>query len=47
MEVVFDPAMPTHSGGLGMLAGDNLHSGADLGVRMVAVSLLHRKGDFA
>ncbi len=46
MEVALDPAMPTYSGGLGMLAGDTLRSAADLGVRMVAVSLLHRKGYF-
>ncbi|MGA2072708.1 MAG: alpha-glucan family phosphorylase [Terriglobia bacterium] len=47
MEVALDPTMPTYSGGLGMLAGDTLRSAADLGVRMVAVSLLHRKGYFA
>ena len=47
MEVALDPAMPTYSGGLGVLAGDTLRSAADLGVRMVAVSLLHRKGYFA
>ena len=39
--------MPTYSGGLGVLAGDTLRSAADLGVRMVAVSLLYRKGYFA
>ena len=47
MEVALDPAMPTYSGGLGVLAGDTLRSAADLGVRVVAVSLLHRKGYFA
>jgi len=47
MEVALDPAMPIYSGGLGMLAGDTLRSAADLGVRVVAVSLLHRKGYFA
>ena len=41
MEIALDPAMPTYSGGLGMLAGDTLRSTADLGVRMVAVTLLH------
>jgi starch phosphorylase len=46
MEIALDPAMPTYSGGLGILAGDTLRSAADLGVRMVAVSLLHRKGYF-
>jgi len=46
MEVALNPAMPTYSGGLGILAGDTLRSAADLGVPMVAVSLLHRKGYF-
>ncbi len=38
--------IPTYSGGLGMLAGDTLRSAADLGVPMVGVSLLYRKGYF-
>lgn len=46
MEVALDPAIPTYSGGLGILAGDTLRSAADLGVRMAAVSLIHRKGYF-
>lgn len=46
MEIAVNPAMPTYSGGLGILAGDTLRSAADLGVRMVAVTLLHRKGYF-
>jgi starch phosphorylase len=46
MEIALNPAMPTYSGGLGILAGDTLRSSADLGVHMVAVSLLHRKGYF-
>ena len=46
MEIALDPAMPTYSGGLGILAGDTLLSAADLGVRMAAVTLLHRKGYF-
>jgi starch phosphorylase len=46
MEVALDPSMPTYSGGLGMLAGDTLRSAADLGVRVVAVSLVYRKGYF-
>ena len=46
MEAALHPAMPTYSGGLGILAGDTLRSAADLGVPMVAVSLLHRKGYF-
>jgi len=46
MEVGLDPAMPTYSGGLGVLAGDTLRAAADLGVPMAAVTLLHRKGYF-
>lgn len=46
MEIALDPAMPTYSGGLGILAGDILRSAADLGVPMVGVTLLHRKGYF-
>src|SRR6267143_3134278 len=46
MEIALDPAMPTYSGGLGVLAGDTVRSAADLKVPMVAVTLLHRKGYF-
>ncbi len=46
MEVGLNTAMPTYSGGLGMLAGDTLRAAADLGVHMVGVTLLHRKGYF-
>jgi starch phosphorylase len=46
MEIALNPAMPTYSGGLGILAGDTLRSAADLGVPMVAITLLHRKGYF-
>src|SRR5262245_34052710 len=46
MEIALEPAMPTCSGGLGMLAGDTIRSAADLKVPMVAVTLLHRKGYF-
>jgi glycogen phosphorylase len=38
--------IPTYSGGLGVLAGDTLRSAADLGLAMVGVTLLHRKGYF-
>ncbi len=38
--------MPTYSGGLGVLAGDTLRSAADLGIPLVAFTLLHRKGYF-
>jgi len=46
MEIAINPAMPTYSGGLGMLAGDTLRSAADLGIPLVAFTLLHRKGYF-
>ena len=46
MELALESAMPTYAGGLGVLAGDTLRSAADLGVLMVAVSLLYRKGHF-
>jgi starch phosphorylase len=46
MEIAIHPLMPTYSGGLGVLAGDTLRSMADLGVPLVAFSLVHRKGYF-
>ncbi len=46
MDVAANSAIPTYSGGLGVLAGDMLRSAADLEIPMVAVSLLHRKGYF-
>jgi len=46
MEVGLDSSMPTYSGGLGVLAGDTLRAAADLGLPMVAVTLLHREGYF-
>jgi len=46
MEIALDKAIPTYSGGLGVLAGDTLRSAADLSVPIVGVTLLHRKGYF-
>jgi starch phosphorylase len=46
MEVGLDAAMPTYSGGLGVLAGDTLRAAADLKLPLVGVTLLHRKGYF-
>jgi starch phosphorylase len=46
MEIAINPAMPTYAGGLGILAGDTLRSMADLGVPLMAFSLVHRKGYF-
>jgi starch phosphorylase len=47
MEIALEPAMPTYSGGLGVLAGDTLRAAADLGIAMVGVTLLYRKGYFS
>ncbi|PWB77575.1 MAG: alpha-glucan family phosphorylase [Candidatus Methylomirabilota bacterium] len=47
MEVALESPLPTYSGGLGVLAGDMLRSAADLGLSMVGVTLLHRKGYFS
>lgn len=46
MEIALRPDLPTYSGGLGVLAGDTLRSAADLGLRLAAVTLVHRKGYF-
>jgi glycogen phosphorylase len=46
MEIALESAMPTYSGGLGVLAGDTIRSAADLQVPIVAISLLHRAGHF-
>ena len=47
MEIGLTPEIPTYSGGLGILAGDILKSSADLGVPMVGMTLLYKKGYFA
>ncbi|MFQ6078463.1 MAG: alpha-glucan family phosphorylase [Thermodesulfobacteriota bacterium] len=47
MEAGLEPAMPTYSGGLGVLAGDTLRAAADLAIPMVGLTLLHRKGYFS
>src|SRR6516165_3321090 len=46
MEIAVAPDLPTYAGGLGVLAGDMLRSAADLGIPMVGLTLLHRKGYF-
>ena len=43
MEIALENAMPSYSGGLGVLAGDTIRAAADLRLPMVAVSLLYRK----
>src|SRR5579864_2763858 len=47
MEIALESAIPTYSGGLGVLAGDSIRSASDLQVPIVAVSLLHRAGHFS
>lgn len=46
MEIAIDSAIPTYSGGLGVLAGDTLRAAADLGLAVIGVTLLHRRGYF-
>jgi glycogen phosphorylase len=46
MEIGLKNEIPTYSGGLGILAGDTVTSAADLGLPMVVVTLLYRKGYF-
>lgn len=47
MEVGLSNNIPTYSGGLGVLAGDILKSSSDLGIPMVGMTLLYKKGYFA
>jgi starch phosphorylase len=46
MEVGLRTEMPTYSGGLGVLSGDTLRAAADMGVPVVAITLLYRQGFF-
>src|SRR5258708_15554835 len=46
MEIALENAMPSYSGGLGVLSGDTIRAAADLRLPMVAISLLYRKGYF-
>ncbi|MBI2470273.1 MAG: glycogen/starch/alpha-glucan phosphorylase, partial [Planctomycetes bacterium] len=46
MEIGISNNIPTYSGGLGVLAGDTIKSGADLKIPMVAVTLLSKNGYF-
>jgi glycogen phosphorylase len=46
MEVGLESAMPTYSGGLGVLAGDTLRAAADMGLPIIGITLLNRKGYF-
>jgi glycogen phosphorylase len=47
MEIALENAMPSYSGGLGVLAGDTIRAAADLRLPMVALSLLYRRGFFS
>lgn len=47
MEIAVAEAIPTYSGGLGVLAGDHLRAAADLGLPLVAVTLCYRDGYFS
>jgi len=46
MEIAVDEAMPTYSGGLGVLAGDHLRAAADLGLPLLGVTLVYHHGFF-
>ncbi|MGN1326771.1 MAG: alpha-glucan family phosphorylase, partial [Clostridia bacterium] len=43
-EYGLDQILPIYSGGLGILSGDHLKSASDLGIPLVAVGLLYKKG---
>ena len=45
-EYGLDASLPIYSGGLGVLSGDHCKSASDLGVPLVAVGLLYRRGYF-
>ncbi len=46
MEIGLESAIPTYSGGLGVLAGDTLRAAADADIAMAGITLLSRKGYF-
>lgn len=46
MEIALASEIPTYSGGLGVLAGDTMHSAADLDLPMIGVTLASRAGYF-
>lgn len=45
-EYGLDQILSIYSGGLGILSGDHLKSASDLGIPLVAVGLLYKKGFF-
>lgn len=46
MEIALRDEIPSYSGGLGVLAGDTMRSGADLELPLIGVSLVSRAGYF-
>ena len=46
LEFGIHECLPIYSGGLGVLAGDHLKSASDLGVPLVGVGLIYRRGYF-
>jgi starch phosphorylase len=46
MEIALRSEIPTYSGGLGVLAGDTMRTAADLGMPIVAISLVSKAGYF-
>ena len=44
MEYGVGEGLPIYSGGLGMLSGDHLKSSSDMGIPVIGVGLLYRKG---
>ncbi|MEM8835906.1 MAG: alpha-glucan family phosphorylase [Planctomycetota bacterium] len=44
MEYGIQESLPLYAGGLGILAGDHLKSSSDLGIPLVAIGILWRKG---
>jgi starch phosphorylase len=46
MEIGLKNEMPTYSGGLGILAGDTIRASADLGLPLIGITLLNKKGYF-
>ena len=43
-EIGLTTAIPTYSGGLGVLAGDHVKAAADLGVPLIGVTLFYKRG---
>lgn len=46
MEFGLSEALPLYAGGLGVLAGDHLKTASDLGVPVIGIGLLYRRGYF-